>query len=136
MRGQHQVMWLPSDPSLNRREELRVQKTWVRETEAPGMGARLQGALLTGRNALTRDLSVHRVPRPEGYPTRRDGYRGRLAPRKRGSDTPHRHAGKTPQSEDVPPPREGSHPLGRGRPLSEWLLQPPGQEDENQEAIQ
>ena len=52
MRGQHQVMWLPSDPSLNRREELRVKEDLGQRDRSPRYGrARHQGALLTGRNA-------------------------------------------------------------------------------------
>ena len=51
MRGQHQVMWLPSDPPLNRREELRVKEDLGKRDRSPrDVRARLQGELLTGRN--------------------------------------------------------------------------------------
>ena len=72
-----------------------------------------------------------------GYPTREMDTAEETGPSKREEVTPRTdNAGKTPQSEDVPPPREGSHPLGRGGPPpSSGSSNPQRREDENQEAI-
>lgn len=41
--GQHQVMWLASDPPFNRREELRVKEDLGQRDRSPGDGrVRLQ----------------------------------------------------------------------------------------------